>query len=76
MNLDTGCTQIGREATSPPIHRDQRVRLLTARCHNAARAVIFKRSAEQADTIGKQGRSQSVASETLIGMSIKAEFHR
>ncbi len=55
---------------------DQGVGLLRTGRENTTRAVIFEGAGYEFDVVGKQGRGQSVACETLVGFAVKAEIER
>ena len=57
-------------------HLNQSVWFFRTRCHNAARAVVFERTAHQDLIVGKQGRGKRVALKPLKGCAIEAKAKR
>mmetsp|Transcript_3643 Transcript_3643/g.6704 ORF Transcript_3643/g.6704 Transcript_3643/m.6704 type:complete len:285 (+) Transcript_3643:564-1418(+) len=52
---------------------DQRIRLLRAAGHDAARPVVLERAPHQRLTVGQQGRGQRVAAMALHGLAVEGE---
>ncbi len=61
IELDLGRTQVRRLPRRVAGDGDQRIRLVDARRHDAARTVILERPADQADTVRQQRRCERVA---------------
>ena len=60
------------------VQRDinQRVRLLDAIAHNAARTMILERTADHAHAVGQQRRGNRVAGAAMVARAIEGEIQR
>ena len=61
IELDLGCPQIRRNTRLIAAHSNQGIGLFSACAQNAARAMVFERTAHKPNAIGQKGRGQGIA---------------
>ena len=70
------CAVVGVALGLALVGLDQRAGLFWPGRENPARAMVFKRAAEQLDPAGKQGRGEAVALVALINAAVEGEGQR
>jgi hypothetical protein len=75
IELDLGGAHIGLGAIARA-QLDQRIGLVGARGHDAARAMIFEAPPDEMDAIGEQGRGKGVAGIALVALAVEGEAER
>ena len=76
IQLYLGGAQIGRIARGVASDGDQSVRLVRSGAQNAARAMVFERSAGQPDAVGDQGRGEGIARAADVSATVEGEADR
>ena len=70
------CGALVRLVGGPAAHVEQRIGLLAASGHDAARTVVLERPAHQHLIVGQQGRGQRVALYALEPFAVEGEMQR